>query len=75
MNKQKYNARRAILHALMDGRHLSQMDTREFMVADMRTNISHLKERFQDTHILHTKWITTPVRKARIKEYWLEARA
>ena len=71
----KYNARMAILNALMDGRHLSQMDCREFMVEDMRTPISHLKPKFQETHNLHTKWITTPVRGARIKEYWLEARA
>lgn len=51
------------------------MDCREFMVEDMRTQISHLKEKFQDTHNLNTKWIKTPVRGARIKEYWLEARA
>ena len=70
----KYNATRAILAALMNGRHLSQMDCEEFMVEDMRTPISHLKERFQDTHDLKFKWITTPVRRARIKEYWLEAR-
>lgn len=70
----KYNARQAILSALMDGRHLSQMDSREFMVEDMRTPISHLKPKFQDTHILKTSWIRTPVRGARIKEYWLEAR-
>lgn len=37
----------------------------------MRTPISHLKSKFQDTHILNTRWITTPVRGARIKEYWL----
>lgn len=70
----KYNAKQAIYNALLDGRHLSQMDCREFQVEDMRTNISHLKDRFQHTHDLKTKWITTPVRGARIKEYWLEAR-
>ena len=73
-NKKKYIAKQAILSALMDGRHLSQMNCREFMVEDMRTNISHLKPKFQETHNLHTKWIKTPVRGARIKEYWLEAR-
>lgn len=73
-NKNKYIAKRAILSALLDGRHLSQMDCREFLVEDMRTPISHLKEKFQETHHLKTKWITTPVRGARIKEYWLEKR-
>ena len=72
---QKYNARKAILNALLSGRHLSQMDCHEFQVEDMRTPVSHLKPHYQDTHDLKTKWITTPVRNARIKEYWLERRA
>lgn len=50
------------------------MDCREFMIEDMRTPISHLKARYQDTHNLKSKWIKTPVRGARIKEYWLEAK-
>lgn len=75
MAKGKYNARKAILNALLDGRHLSQMDCREFKVEDMRTPISHLKPHYQQTHELHTKWIITPVRGARIKEYWLESRS
>jgi len=71
-NEQKYIAKKAILEALLNGRHLSQMDCREFQVEDMRTNICHLKDRFPDTHILRKEWIVTPVRKARIKSYWLE---
>lgn len=71
MNK-KYIAKLAVLNALLDGRHLSQMDCREFMVEDMRSVVSHLRERFEGTHILRTKWIITPIRGARIKEYWLE---
>lgn len=74
MASEKYNATRAILNALFNGRHLSQMDCREFQVADMRTNVSHLKPRFSATHDLNKKWITTPVRGARIKEYWLTKR-
>lgn len=71
-NEQKYIAKKAILEALLNGRHLSQMDCREFQIEDMRTPISHLKNHFQDTHELRTEWIVTPVRKARIKSYWLE---
>lgn len=71
----KYNAKQAILAALINGRHLSQMDCREFMVEDMRTPVSHLKPKFNQTHHLRSRWIVTPVRKARIKEYWLEKRA
>lgn len=75
MAAKKFNATLAILNALLNGRHLSQMDCREFMIEDMRTPISHLKPRFQDTHTLNSKWIITPVRGARIKEYWLEERS
>ena len=71
---EKYNAKKAILNALLQGRHLSQMDCAEFMVEDMRSVVSHLKEKFEGTHELKTKWIKTPVRKANIKEYWLERR-
>lgn len=71
----KYNAKKAILNALMDGRHLSQMDCREFMVEDMRTPVSHLKPKYKDTHVLKYRWIKSPVRGARIKEYWLEQRS
>lgn len=75
MAANRYIAKHAILNALLDGRHLSQMDCREFQVEDMRTPISHLRDKFQNTHILRTSWIKTPVRGARIKEYWLEKRA
>lgn len=51
------------------------MDAREFQVEDIRTPISHLKRCYKDTHELKSTWIVTPVRKARIKEYWLEERA
>ena len=74
MASEKYNAQKAILNALLNGRHLSQMDCREFKVTDMRTPISHLKPHYQGTYELKTKWIITPVRGARIKEYWLEQR-
>lgn len=70
----KYNARQAILAALMEGRKLSQMDCKEFMVEDMMTPISHLKSKYEQTHVLRTEWIHTPVRNARIKLYWLEKR-
>lgn len=75
MATKKYSARMAILNALLNGRHLSQMDCHEFQVEDMRTPVSHLKPRYNETHDLKSKWILTPVRKSRIKEYWLESRS
>lgn len=69
-----YIAKQAIKEALLAGRHLSQMGCREFQVEDMRTPRSHMRDEFPDTHELKSRWITTPVRRARIKEYWLERR-
>lgn len=69
-----YSAKTAILNALIAGRHLSQMDCKEFQIEDMRTPISHMRSRFPATHELKTKWIISPVRGSRIKEYWLEER-
>lgn len=68
----EYSAKKAILAALLNGRHLSQLDCAEFMIEDMRTPISHMKDRFPETHELKSKWILSPVRQSRIKEYWLE---
>jgi hypothetical protein len=72
MNKaQKYIARQAIFEALTGGRKLSQMDCREFEVEDMRTPMSHMKDRFENAgFILNSQWIKTP-KGRRIKEYWL----
>ena len=76
MNKeQKYIATQAIYQALLAGRKLSQMDCREFQIEDMRTPVCHLKPRFEATHELKTEWIRTPVRNARIKQYWLEPKS
>lgn len=71
---QKYIAKKAILNALLSGRRLSQMDCHEFQIEDMRTPVSHLKDKFSATHELKSRWIVTPVRNSRIKEYWLEPR-
>lgn len=71
MKEAKYNAKKAILEALMGGRHLSQLDCKEFMVEDMRTPISHLKGegKLPESHELKSVWIVSPVRGSRIKEY------
>lgn len=71
----RYNATQAIFEALTGGRKLSQMDCREFEIEDMRTPISHMKDRFDVTgYNLHSQWIKTP-KGRRIKQYWLERRS
>ena len=72
--QQKYIARQAIFEAMTGGRKLSQMDCREFEVEDMRTPMSHMKDRFEAAGFtLNSQWIQTP-KGRRIKEYWLERR-
>ena len=72
--QQKYIARHAIYEALTGGRKLSQMDCREFEVEDMRTPMSHMRDRFEAAGFtLNSQWIQTP-KGRRIKEYWLERR-
>lgn len=65
---------KAILAALLAGRRLSQLDCREFGIEDMRTPVSHLRRRYDATHVLRSEWITTPVHARPIKRYWLEER-
>ena len=73
--QQKYIARQAIFEAMTGGRKLSQMDCREFEVEDMRTPMSHMRDRFEAAGFtLNSQWIQTP-KGRRIKEYWLERRA
>ena len=73
--QQKYNATQAIFEALTGGRTLSQMDCREFEIEDMRTPVSHMKDRFDNAgFVLNSQWILTP-KGRRIKEYWLEAKS
>ena len=72
---ERYNATRAILNALKNGRQLSQLDCEEFKIEDMRTVVSHLKPKFQDTHDLMSTWITTPVLNRRIKLYRLNPKS
>jgi hypothetical protein len=70
--QQKFIARQAIFEAMTGGRKLSQMDCREFEIEDMRTPMSHMKERFNEAgYDLHSQLILTP-KGRRIKEYWLE---
>ena len=72
--QQKFIARQAIFEAMTGGRKLSQMDCREFEIEDMRTPMSHMKERFNEAgYDLHSQWIKTP-KGRRVKEYWLERR-
>ena len=67
-----HNATKAILKALIEGRHISQLDCREFMIEDIRTAVCHLRRRFPSDMILKKSWTISPVTGARLRVYWLE---
>lgn len=68
----KYIARQAIFEAMTNGRKLSQMDCGEFEVEDMRTPMSHMRQRFLEAgYVINSEWIKTP-KGRRIKQYWAE---
>lgn len=68
-----YFGKEAIFQALCAGRHISQLNCREFRIEDVRTPVSHLAKRIEAAGMkLCTKKITSPVTGAWLKEYWLE---
>lgn len=65
--------KQAIFNALCAGRHISQLNCREFRIEDVRTPVSHLSKRIEAAGLkLCTKKITSPVTGAWLKEYWCE---
>lgn len=67
----RYNAMKSIYNAMASGRVVSQMDSREFRVTDMRTPISHMRSKFANNGFtLKSEWFKTPTGKY-IKRYWL----
>ena len=67
--------KQAIFNALCQGRHISQLDCREFRIEDVRTPVSHLAKRIEDAGLkLCKRKITSPVTGAWLHEYWCEKR-
>ena len=70
---QKYNATQAIYNALCNGRHLSQLNCREFQIEDMRTPVSHMRDRIDAAGLkLCKRRFPSPVTGASLCEYWCE---
>ena len=71
--EEKQSAKEAIFQALCSGRHISQLNSREFKIEDVRTPVSHLGKRIDAAGLkLCKKRITSPVTGAWIYEYWCE---
>lgn len=66
----KFETKKAIFQALTNGRHLSQLDCKEFHAEDMRTQVSHMKDDLLTAgYMVEKKWISTSTGR-HIKEYW-----
>lgn len=67
-------ARKAILSAMMAGRHISLKDSAEFQVSQMHTQmhcISKIVEKMEGWQLC-SEWIQCGTAGARCKEYWME---
>lgn len=70
---QRYIAKKAILSALIAGRKISLLDSLEFKVSEMHTQICSIRqdiERKNLPFVMNSKWIEKNGK--RLKEYWLE---
>lgn len=73
--EKRYVARKAILSALLSGRRISLLDSAEFQVSQMHTQM-HLiatKDLLElPDYVLRSEWVPCGTAGARCKEYWLE---
>jgi len=73
--EKRYVARKAILSALLSGRRISLLDSAEFQVSQMHTQM-HLiatKDLLElPNYVLRSEWVPCGIAGARCKEYWLE---
>lgn len=72
----RYSAQKAIFAALRKGRRISLLDSHEFNVSEMHTQICCIRKNIREKNMpyeLKSEWIFVGEGKRRIKEYWLEA--
>lgn len=71
----RYNAKKAIYTAMTNGRRISLLDSMEFKVSEMHTQICKIRQDLEDKnlpYIMRDRWIEPYGKK--IKEYWFEKR-
>ena len=71
----RYIAKQAIFQALVEGRRLSLLNSKEFKVSEMHTQIHCIRRDIEDHNLPYTlrdAWITCGLAGKRCKEYWLE---
>lgn len=74
----RYNAKKAVFEAMMNGRKISLLDSMEFEVSEMHTTIHYIRKEIEEKnfpYILKDEWIEFGRHGKKCKRYWLEAKA
>ena len=74
----RYIAKKAIFDAMMNGRRISFLDSAEFEVSEMHTQMHCIRQDIEDIHllvVLKDEWIEFGKHGKKCKRYWLEARS
>lgn len=74
----RYIAKRAIFDAMMNGRRISFLDSAEFEVSEMHTQMHCIRRDIADKNlpvVLKDDWMEFGRHGKRCKVYWLEARS
>lgn len=80
-NKQiadRYIAKRAIFNALMNGRRISFLDSAEFEVSEMHTQMHCIRKDIEEKQLpveLKADWMEFGRHGKKCKVYWLEAKS
>lgn len=71
----RYNAKKAIFEAMLGGRKISLLDSVEFEVSQMHTQISSIRKDIEDKNlpwVLKDEWMEFGNHGKKCKRYWLE---
>ena len=74
----RYIAKKAIFDAMMNGRRISFLDSAEFEVSEMHTQMHCIRQDIEDKNlpvVLKDEWMEFGKHGKKCKRYWLEARS
>lgn len=74
----RYIAKKAIFEAMMNGRRISFLDSAEFEVSEMHTQMHCIRQDIADKNlpvVLKDEWMEFGKHGKKCKRYWLEARS
>lgn len=74
----RYIAKKAIFDAMMNGRRISFLDSAEFEVSEMHTQMHCIRQDIEDKNlpvVLKDEWMEFGKHGKKCKRYWLEAKS